>query len=121
MHRGGEAWYIPMPPGDDDYVPGGGQRGRRPETRAEPPRINLTPFWTKDTRSWFMLTESTFNRYGVHNSRLMFDLLLPALPDEAFEQVRAILHSVSETSVPFQHAEREASGDLHIQRPGHGV
>ena len=90
-----------MPPGDDDYVPGGGQRGRRPETRAEPPRINLTPFWTKDTRSWFTLTESTFNRYGVHDSRLMFDLVLPALPDEALEQVRAILHSVSETPDPY--------------------
>ena len=51
-------------------------------------KVKLPAFWTKDTGSWFMLTESTFNGSRVVVSRLRFDLVLPALSAEAIEQVR---------------------------------
>ena len=50
-------------------------------------KVKLPAFWTKDTGSWFMLTESTFNRSRVVVSGLRFDLVLPALSEEAIEQV----------------------------------
>ena len=43
------------------------------------PKVKLPPFWAKDPLSWFMLVESTFNRHDVVDSRLLFDLILPAL------------------------------------------
>ena len=50
-------------------------------------KVKLPAFWTKDTGSWFMLTESTFNRSRVVVSGLRFDLVLPALSEEAIKQV----------------------------------
>ncbi len=50
-------------------------------------KVKLLAFWTKDTGSWFMLTESTFNRSRVVVSGLRFDLVLPALSEEAIKQV----------------------------------
>ena len=117
--RRSEAWFVPLPPppprppGDEDFIPDGQSNGHK--WRGErgfwnppqhgpfpPPKVSLPPFWTRDTLSWFTLAESTFNRYGVSDSRLKFDLLLPALPEEALEQVRGILHSVATTEDPYQ-------------------
>ena len=47
-----------------------------------PPKVKLPPFWPKDPNSWFTLAESTFKRHNVANSRLRFDLVLPALAEE---------------------------------------
>ena len=56
---------------------------QRPASQhAAPPKVKLPPFWTKDTRSWFTLAESTFNRSHVADTRLRFDLVLPALPEQ---------------------------------------
>ena len=43
-----------------------------------PPKVKLQPFWPKDSESWFTLAKSTFNRHNVVDSRLRFDLVLPA-------------------------------------------
>ena len=42
-------------------------------------KVKLPPFWAKDPLSWFTLVESTFNRHDVVDSRLRFDLILPAI------------------------------------------
>ena len=49
-----------------------------------------------------MLAESTFNRSGVADTRLRFDLVLPALPEEVIEQVRATLHAVDNRANPYR-------------------
>ena len=77
--------------------------------------MKLPPFWTKDARSWFTLAESTFNRCGVADPWLRFDLVLPALPEEVIEQIRGILHAVR-----TQHAAQE-KGCQGRQEPGEAV
>ena len=64
--------------------------------------MKLPTFWTRDSCSWFTLAESTFNRSGVADTRLRFDLVLPALPEEVIEQVRAILHAVDDIANPYR-------------------
>jgi len=65
-------------------------------------QIKLTPFWTKDVASWFTLTESTFNRYRLENSRLRFDIVLQALPEDTIERVRAVLRAAPTAADPYQ-------------------
>ena len=65
-------------------------------------KVKLLPFWTKDTRSWFTLAESTFNRSGVADPQLRFNLVLPALPEEVIQQLRGILHSVDDIADPYR-------------------
>ena len=60
----------------------------------------MPPFWAKDPLSWFTLVESTFNRHDVVNSRLRFDLILPALPEEVIEQICGVLHAVEHLDRP---------------------
>ena len=51
--------------------------------------------------SWFTLVESTFNRYDVVDSRLRFDLILLALPEEVIEQIRGVLCAVEHLDRPY--------------------
>ena len=48
------------------------------------PKVKLPPFWPKDARSLITLAKSTFNRHGVVDSRLRFDLTHLAIPEEGF-------------------------------------
>ena len=64
---------------------------QHPPPPPPPPRITLTPFWTRDPMAWFRLAEANFHRQGVTDSNLKFDLVLPALPEEAVEQIRHVL------------------------------
>ena len=73
---------------------------QRTPTKAAPTKVKLPPFWTRDSRSWFALAESTFHRSGVADSRLCFDLVLPALPEEVIKQLRGILHTVEDIADP---------------------
>ena len=43
----------------------------------------------------------TFNRHGVVDSRLRFDMTLPALPEEVIEQTRGVLHAVDDLDCPY--------------------
>ena len=63
--------------------------------------MKLPPFWAKDPLSWFTLVESTFNRHDVVDSRLRFDLILPALSEEVIEQIRGVLHAVEHLDHPY--------------------
>ena len=47
-----------------------------------PPVVKPLPFWPKGPCYWFTLADSTFNCNGIVNSRLCFDLVLPALLEE---------------------------------------
>ena len=67
---------------------------------AAPTKVKLPTFWTRDSCSWFTLSESSFS--GVADTRLLFDLVLPALPEEVIEQVRAILHAVDDIANPYR-------------------
>ena len=67
-----------------------------------PTKVKLPPFWTKDTCSWFTLAESTFNRSGIADPQLHFDLVLPALPEEVIQQLRGILHAVNDIADPYR-------------------
>ena len=116
-----------MPPGDDDYTwasgedrsssnsrrhaqrPTGAPRYPPPPTwslapthqHVAPPKVKLPPFWAKDPLSWFTLVESTFNRHDVVDSRLHFDLVLPALLEEVIEQISWVLHAVEHLDRPY--------------------
>ena len=67
-----------------------------------PTKVKLLSFWTKDTCSWFTLAESTFNRSGIADPQLHFDLVLPALPEEVIQQLRGILHAVNDIADPYR-------------------
>ena len=103
-----------MPPSADDYTKRKiGTRGDNSLRDSAPPSRwehewqqqypdwVLPPLWTKDPRSWLTLAESTFNRHGIVDSRLRFDLTLPALPWESIKQVRGILHAVDDLAEPY--------------------
>ena len=77
-------------------------------------KVKLPAFWTKDTGSWFMLTESTFNRSRVVVSGLRFDLVLPALSEEAIEQV----HGGWPGAPPIRGAPGAAPPDLDAEAHG---
>ena len=47
----------------------------------------MLPFRPRDPNSCFTLKESTFNRQNVVDSRLRFDLVLLALPEEVIEHI----------------------------------
>ena len=66
-----------------------------------PPKVKLLPFWPKDPNSWFMLAEFTFNRHNLVDSRLPFDLVLPALQEEVIEQIRGVLRAVDHLDCPY--------------------
>ena len=113
------------PPGDDNYTGASGKDRSSSNTRRHaqqptgapcyhppptwssapthvaPPKIKLPPFRAKDPLSWFTLVESTFNRHDVVDSRLRFDLILPALPEEVIGQIHGVLRAVEHLDRPY--------------------
>ena len=67
-----------------------------------PTKVKLPPFWTRDSPSWFTLAELTFNHSSVTDTRLRFNLVLPALPEEVIEEIRGILHAVDDIADPYR-------------------
>ena len=65
------------------------------------PKVKLPPFWPKDPNSWFTLAESTFNRHNMVDSRLRFDLVLPALPEEVIEQICGVMRAIDHLDCPY--------------------
>ena len=75
--------YEDSPPGDEYYSGARGKNGGA--HRCFPPlppgwapaasqhvgltKVKLPPFWTRDSRSWFTLAESTFHRSGIADTR----------------------------------------------------
>ena len=111
--------YEDGPPGDEYYSRACGKNGGAhrhfPQLppgwapvvsqHTAPTKVKLPPFWTRDSRSRFTLAESTFHRSGIDDTRLRFDLVLPALPEEVIDQLRGILHAVDDIADPHSWAQ----------------
>ena len=69
-------------------------------------QIRLPQIWCTDIVAWFTLVESTFKRYRVEDSRMQFDLTLPALTEDALEWVRAVLHMAPAPADPYLELKR---------------
>ena len=83
-----------LPPGFPWWLP--------PQQHQQPSKITLTPFWHADLAAWFRLAEATFNRLNVHNVLMRFDLVLPALPENALTQLRDILRAADTLTDPYK-------------------
>jgi len=92
--------HVPLPSDDEeeDWDQAG---GRRHHAQPRPDKVRLAPIWVKKVEDWFVLAESTFNRNGVTDSRLKFDLVLPALSDEILDQLGGVLRSASVVRDPY--------------------
>lgn len=72
-----------------------------------PPRVTLTAFWAKDPLAWFRLAEATFNRHGIQDAGLRFDLVLPALPEDGLERIRHVLRESYLFENPYEELKAE--------------
>ena len=96
MHR-----HAQRPTGAPHFPPPPSWTWAPTQRHVAPPKVKLPPIWAKDPLSWFILVDSTFNRHDVVDSRLHFDLVLPALPKEVIEQIRGVMHAVDYMDHPF--------------------
>lgn len=93
----------PFPPGDGRPDMAAAWRGGWPlAPPPRPPKVNLSPFWKHKPRNWFELSESTFNRYGVLNSRHRYDLVLPALQDDVVDRLAGTMAEAVQLEDPYQ-------------------
>lgn len=91
------------PPGDDAYVPPRWGWPEPPNVQPHGPKLpQLSSFWQNKPSDWFTLAESTFNRHGIADRRLRFDLVLPALQDEVREQLGSVLAAVDDVQDPYR-------------------
>ncbi|MBM3938995.1 MAG: hypothetical protein FJ333_10155 [Sphingomonadales bacterium] len=65
-------------------------------------KLKLPTMWRNDVISWFALIESTFRRHGVTDRQFMFDLALPALPEETLDHVKSVLRASATSDDPYQ-------------------
>jgi len=65
-------------------------------------KLKLPTMWRSDVISWFALIESTFRRHGVTDRQFMFDLTLPALPEEMLDHVKSVLRASAISDDPYQ-------------------
>ena len=85
------------PPGDDDLTWAGvedrtsGNSRRQAQQPTGAPRLPPPPTWTL----------APTHQHGVVDSRLRFDLVLPALPEEVIEQIRGVLRAVEHLDRPY--------------------
>ena len=100
-----------LPPGFPWWIP--------PQHHQQPPKITLTPFWHADLAAWIRLAEATFNSHNVHDVHLRFDVLLPALPENALTQLRDILRAADALADSYETLKAELilqfSPNIHEQ------
>ena len=128
MHNGDHV-NVPLPPGDDDFEEQanngqlhGGPRQYGPAVnpglqqwnlppwyppyvapmpQPQPHRANLKPLWTHNIRTWFSLAEATLEQCNINNSRMKFNLVLPALSEDTLERVKAIVNMPEQQADPY--------------------
>lgn len=72
------------------------------------PRVTPLPsFWPANPVAWFNMIESTFHRCKVVDVHHKFDLVLPALPESALDQIRDILGIVHTLADPYAIVKKE--------------
>jgi hypothetical protein len=66
-----------------------------PATDAVPPthpsKLTLPTFWISEPAAWFALAEAKFRTSNITSQRVMFDLLVAALPEKNLSQVMDII------------------------------
>ncbi len=69
-----------------------------PATDAVPPthpsKLTLPTFWISEPAAWFALAEAKFRTSNITSQRVMFDLLVAALPEKHLSQVMDIIKAI---------------------------
>jgi hypothetical protein len=66
-----------------------------------PSKLTLPSFWISEPAAWFALTEAKFRTSNITSQRVMFDLLVAALPEENLSQVIDIIKNIPAIN-PFE-------------------
>ncbi len=76
----GNIWSWPQPsPLAADAIP------------LHPSKLTLPTFWISESAAWFALAEAKFHTSSITNQRVMFGLLVAALPEKNLSQVMDII------------------------------
>jgi hypothetical protein len=57
-------------------------------------KLTLPTFWISEPAAWFALAEAKFGTSNTTNQRVMFDLLVAALPEKNLSQVMDIIKNI---------------------------
>jgi hypothetical protein len=66
-----------------------------------PSKLTLPTFWISEPAAWFALAETKFRTSNITNQRVMFDLLVAALPEKNLSQVMDIFKNIPAIN-PFE-------------------
>jgi hypothetical protein len=59
-----------------------------------PSKLTLPSFWISEPAAWFALAEDKFRTSNITSQRVMFDLLVAALPEKNLSQVMDIIKNI---------------------------
>ena len=59
-----------------------------------PSKLTLPTFWISEPAAWFALAEAKFHTSNITSQRVMFDLLVAALPEKHLSQVMDIIKAI---------------------------
>ncbi len=59
-----------------------------------PSKLTLSTFWISEPAAWFALAEAKFRTSNITSQRVMFDLLVAALPEKHLSQVMDIIKAI---------------------------
>jgi hypothetical protein len=66
-----------------------------------PSKFTLPAFWISEPAAWFALAEAKFRTSNITSQRVMFDLLVAALPEKNLSQVMDIIKNIPAIN-PFE-------------------
>lgn len=93
--------FYPFYPGQPYVAFPGQQQHVQAVQQPQPHRVKLGPFWPSKPRTWFTLAESTFQQFYVEDSRMRFNLVLPALSEDMLDRVRAVVDNPEMLADPY--------------------
>ncbi len=76
-------WPRPQSPPAADEAPA-----------THPSKLTLPTFWISEPAAWFALAEAKFRTSNITSQRVMFDLLVAALPEKHLSQVMDIIKAI---------------------------
>ena len=59
-----------------------------------PSKLTLPTFWISEPAAWFALAEAKFRTSNITSQRVMFDVLVAALPEKHLSQVMDIIKAI---------------------------
>jgi len=88
-------WWLPLW-GPYQYPP------QQPQPcQPEPHKIKLADFWTHRPRVSFIHAEALFDKYGVVDEQMKFNLVLPTLSQDTLVRVAAIVNAPHLLAEPY--------------------